>query len=77
MPAILLDTRSLAANMFEGNMLAGLVPTLFADDPTAAERAITSDAARAHWDINKINKVFMVPENISLKDAVNLLKKPR
>ena len=76
-PAILLDSRSLAANLFEGDVLAGLVPTLFADDPDAAERAITSDAAKAHWDINKINKVFMVPENIGLKDAVSLLKKPR
>ena len=77
MPAILLDSRSLAANLFEGDVLAGLVPTLFADDPDAAEQAITTDAAKAHWDINKINKVFMVPENISLKDAVSLLKKPR
>ena len=77
MPAILLESRSLAANLFEGDVLAGLVPTLFADDPDAAERAITSDTAKAHWDINKINKVFMVPENIGLKDAVSLLKKPR
>ena len=76
-PAILLDSRSLAANLFEGDVLAGLVPTLFADDPNAAEPAITSDAAKAHWDINKINKVFMVLENISLKEAVSLLKKPR
>ena len=57
-PAILLDSRSLAANLFEGDVLAGLVPTLFADDPNAAERAITTDAAKAHWDINKINKVY-------------------
>ena len=77
MPAILLESRSLAANLFEGDVLAGLVPTLFADDPDAAERAITSDTAQAQWDINKINKVFMVPENIGLKDAVSLLKKPR
>ena len=68
---------AVAANLFEGDVLAGLVPTLFADDPNSAERAITSDAAKAHRDINKINKVFMVPENIGLKDAVSLLKKPR
>ena len=76
-PTILLDSRSLAANLFEEDVLAGLVPTLFVDDPNTAERAITSDAAKAHWDINKINKVFMVLENISLKEAVSLLKKPR
>ena len=73
----MVDFRSLAANLFEGELMAGLVPTLFADNPTVAEQAITSDIAKAHWDINKINKVFMVPENICLKDAVSLLKKLR
>ena len=76
-PAIMLDAKSLAANLFEGEVMGGLIPTLFADDPTAAELAIKADTSRAHWDINKLAKVFMVLEDISLKDAARVLKKPR
>ena len=64
MPAILLDAKSLSANLFEGDVMAGLIPTLFADDPAAAEQAMLSDVSKLHWDIG-------------LKDATSLLKKPR
>ena len=77
MPAILLDAKSLSANLFEGDVMAGLIPTLFADDPATAEQAMLSDVSKLHWDINKICKLFMVMENIGLKDATSLLKKPR
>ena len=76
-PAIMLDAKSLAANLFEGEVMGGLIPMLFADDPTAAELAIKADASKAHWDINKLAKVFMVLEDISLRDAAGVLKKPR
>ena len=73
----MLDAKSLAANLFEGEVMGGLIPTLFADDPAAAELAIKAHASKAHWDINKLAKVFMVLEDISLKDAAGVLKKPR
>ena len=77
MPVIMLDAKSLAANLFEGEVMGGLIPTLFADDPAAAELAIKAHASKAHWDINKLAKVFMVLEDISLRDAAGVLKKPR
>ena len=53
------------------------MPVLFATDEAAALDSITSDPAKAHWDVNKLNKVFFISESINLKEALALIKKPR
>ncbi len=57
--------------------MAGPVPTLFAEDIPEALEAITSDPAKAHYDIGKINRMFFMPEHVALEAAVSVVKKPR
>lgn len=77
MPTVLLKAWHLQANLFDGERLAGPVPTLFSEEPEAAALAIAGDALKAHWDLNKISKAFFMPETISIKEALAVLKKPR
>ena len=35
------------------------------------------DPEKGHADINRISKIFFMPENVSLSDASALVKKPR
>ena len=77
MPTIHINTWPLSATLFDGEVAGGVVPVLFATDEAAALDSITSDLAKAHWDVNKLNKVFFISESINLKEALDLIKKPR
>jgi len=76
-PTIHTASWPLAATLFEGEIAAGPVPTLFATDPDAAGEAIKDDPIKAHWDCNKLAKVFLAAEEVALKDALAVMKKPR
>ena len=77
MPTIHINTWPLSATLFDEEVAGGVVPVLFATDEAAALDSITSDPAKAHWDVNKLNKVFFISESINLKEALALIKKPR
>lgn len=77
MPTIHINTWPLSATLFDGEVAGGVVPVLFATDEAAALDSISSDLAKAHWDVNKLNKVFFISESINLKEALALIKKPR
>ena len=77
MPTIHINTWPLSATLFDGEVAGGVVPVLFATDEAAALDSITSDLAKAHWDVNKLNKVFFISESINLKEVLALIKKPR
>jgi hypothetical protein len=53
------------------------VPTLFAEDEREALIAFSADLPKAHYDINKINKSFLMAEHVDLASAEALVKKPR
>jgi hypothetical protein len=53
------------------------VPTLFAADPAATLTALASDSARPSYDVNRINKTLLIPESITLAEAVELVSNPR
>ena len=72
MPTIHINTWPLSATLF-----GGPVPTLFASDEAAALNGVNSDLGKAHWDVNKLSKVFFISESVYLKEALALLKKPR
>ena len=77
MPTIHIKTWSLAATLFAGGVVGGPVPNLFAADPEVAKAAISADVLKAHWDVNKMVRVLMAGESVTLKEAVALMKKPR
>ena len=62
--------------LFDNDILGGPVPTLFGDDDTILA-AIQSDPSKAHWDLNKIARIFLMPESLDLQEAIQFLKKPR
>jgi len=76
-PTVSLGVWDASSTLFDGDVLAGLVPTLFGTDPEAINSALKDDPARLQWDILKLNKLLFTHEHISLKDAVGLMKKPR
>ncbi len=67
----------LSCNLFDGEALAGPVPTLFAESSEEALEAITADPTKAHYDVSKIHRMFFMPEHVDLEAAVAVVKKPR
>ena len=63
--------------MWDGDFIAGPVPTFFAETPEGALNALRSDLAKAHYDMNRFHRIFVCPEHVDLKEAMELVKKPR
>jgi hypothetical protein len=76
-PTVLLESWPLAATMWDGDILAGPVPTLFAEDADLSSEALAGDPAKAHGDLAKLYRAFFMPEHLQLTNAVKLLRKPR
>ena len=57
--------------------MAGLVPTLFSQDPDEAAKGIKLDPLKAHWDLMKISRRFIMAEHTSGEEAAAILKKAR
>ena len=76
-PTVCVQSWPLEAQMFDGLLLAGPMPTLFSEDTEAAEESISADLLKAHWDLQKISKRFIMPELLTLKEAVDFIRKPR
>jgi hypothetical protein len=77
MPSIELALWNLEATMFDGDEAAGPVPVLFSEEPEATRRAIATNLPKAHYDIQKVVRCFMMPEIIQLEDALAIIKRPR
>ena len=67
----------LRATMFNGDQMAGPVPTFFSEDPEAALEGVRVNPLKGHWDLMRIQKLFLMPESILIGDAKNYVKKPR
>ncbi len=65
------------ASMFDNDVAAGLVPTIFAEDPDTTTTNMNKDLARLHGDIMKMNRIFFSPEVVTVTEAASLFKKPR
>ena len=76
-PTLRLGSWPLNASLFDGEVAAGPCPILFAEDEEVALESLQADPGKAHYDLNRISKLFLAFESISLKDAAALVKKPR
>jgi hypothetical protein len=65
------------ARLFSGDDTGGPVPTFFTEDIEAAREAIAENLVRLHSDIQRLMKLFIMPENIDLQEALAIIKKPR
>jgi hypothetical protein len=76
-PVVNLAEWQLDVSLFDGDVAAGPIPTLFADDPEATRTSLEAGAAKAHHDLQRIARCFFMPETIALEDAFQIVKKPR
>jgi hypothetical protein len=76
-PCICLGQWDLSADYFEDEMLSGMIPVLFAENPSEAEKGLLKDLISARKDLDRINKVFFIPESVDLETALKIVKKPR
>jgi hypothetical protein len=77
MPTISLATWNVDTKLFDGEVAAGPVPVLFSEEAEASLEALKSSPLRAHQDIQRALKVFLMPELVELEEAMALVKKPR
>ena len=63
--------------MWDGEHLLGPVPTLFSEDSKRTEDGLMGNPGRAHADMQKIARNFLVMEHVDLADATALVQKPR
>ena len=59
--------------MFDGEITAGPYPVLFSPDIEASTTALAADIPKSHYDL----QVFFCHEDVMLKDALAVVKKPR
>jgi len=76
-PCICLGQWDLSADYFEDEMLSGMIPVLFAENPSEAEKGLLKDLISARKDLDRINRAFFIPEAVDLENALKVVKKPR
>ena len=76
-PTMLVHSWSLDCQMFEGETVAGPIPTCLWEDPGASITAISNNSKRAFADYQRLVRAFFKPETIQPEEATNLGKKPR
>lgn len=76
-PTITLGQWELEAEYFEDEFLSGIVPVLFADVPEVAVAAALADKPSLKKDLERLNRVFFIPESVGLGVAGQIVRKPR
>ena len=77
MPTIVLNQWEITADYLEDDLLDGVMPVLFADDVKAAEAAISEAPLTAKRDLERLAKMYFVPETLDLTQAEAVVRKPR
>lgn len=76
-PTITLLEWDLEADYLDDDYLSGVVPVLYAEDPATAEAAILANHETAVKDVEKLNRVFFIPECVSRDEALQIVRKAR
>jgi hypothetical protein len=62
---------------WDGSELSGMMPTLFADNPAAAEVAFHSDPGNGRRDVDRLNRSLFQAEVVDGEEAIQICRKPR
>jgi hypothetical protein len=76
-PAILLAEWDLSTEYFDEDFMSGIMPVLFARDPRAAEAGVKANPETAMKDLDKLNRIFFIPESVELDGALKIVKRAR
>jgi hypothetical protein len=74
---VLVKAWELAGSFWDGDLIAGLVPSFFSEDIDGSLASIMGDPYRTHRELCKIAKAFFEPEAIPVEEAAALIKKAR
>ncbi len=74
---VLLAEWHVSADYFDGDVLNGPVPRLFAPDPAMAKAAISSDTGKAFKDIQRLHSRLFMAEHVSVDEAWGFVGNPR
>ena len=75
-PAIHIESWQLATPMWDGDDIAGPVPTMFAEDEGTLANLLKWPA-KLHGDLAKFGRLFGVVEHVEMEKALQVLRKPR
>jgi hypothetical protein len=64
-PTLLAAKWPLEAELFDGEVLHGVVPVLLAKNPAAAETTLHGDPANARKDVDRLQRGLFQPEILS------------
>jgi hypothetical protein len=76
-PTVILYEWNLKADYIDEEYLSGVLPVLFAANPTEAEAGIRANQAFAMKDVDRLNRMFFIPEGLDLEEAHKIVKKAR
>ena len=74
---MLVKSWDMDSTLFDGELLATPVPTLFSENIEASNTSVLADPLKLHWDMMKICKCFIMYESMSVVEAQAYIKKPR
>jgi hypothetical protein len=74
---VLLVEWQLTTDYFDGDVLNGPVPRLFAPDPTIAKAAIANDPAKAFKDVQRLHARLFISEHVIADEAWEFVGNPR
>ena len=74
---MLVKSWNLDANLFDGELMAGPIPTFFSEDGASTLANMKQDPLKLHWDLMKVARCFFCPETMTLDGAVSYIKKPK
>ncbi len=75
-PTYLIRSWPLDADLFDGDILAGPVPSIFCKDEDGVAAAITDNLVKFHSDLLKLAKLFMMPESVTISLIKNGVQLP-
>jgi hypothetical protein len=74
---VILFEWNLEADYIDEEYLSGLLPVLFAANPAEAEAGIKAHQSFAMKDVDRLNRMFFIPEGLDLEEAHKVVKKAR
>ena len=76
-PTMVLKSWGLDASLFDGELMAGPIPTIFSEDMESTLTNMKADPLKLHWDLMKVSRCFFSLEAMTLEAATGFIKKPK
>gem|GEM_PF-4185286 len=76
-PCVTLCTWEMEADLYDDDIMSGIIPVLFAEKPEEADEALSRIPPTLRKDLEALQKPFFIPESITKEQAALIIKKPK